>query len=117
MATFCDQDGDNSLKKNSPEEDSKNISIQKKKNYVSWAVFLFTVSIVLISLISVVFPALIASGHSIIKELEAIGIQMQQPSSFELGVWARPLIASNLIILTIAILYHKQKLPGPLKEK
>ena len=102
---------------NPPEEDSKNISIPKKQNYVSWAVFLFTVSIVLISLTSVVFPAFIASGHTTIKELEAIGIEMTQPSSVELGVWARPLLAANIVVFVIAFLYFKQKLPIGIKSK
>lgn len=100
-------------KKSNPEESqsSKNKHFEKKPNIVSWLILLFTLTIVVISLISVVFPALIASNNSAIRELQNLGIEPLDIDSFVTGVWAGPLLATNLIILGIAILYYKKKLP------
>src|SRR6266571_1030161 len=35
---------------------------------------------------------------------------------FEFGIWAFPLISTNLILLVIGILYHKKLLPRFIKE-
>lgn len=75
-------------------------------NIIPWIVFLFSIGIVLISLVSVVFPAIILSSESQIP-----GIIGTSPDSFEVGVWAGPLIAVNIIIFLITILHFKNKLP------
>jgi len=72
-------------------------------NAVTWAVFIATLEIVLISITSVVFPALVVRTASRIVD-NAI-------NPWEPGVWAFPLIISNLIILGIGIAYYKKKLP------
>jgi len=101
---------------NNDENPSTNNPIWKKTGFLSWAVFLFTLSIVLISLFSVVFPAFIASNNSTIGELKELGIEVFEVNSFELGIWAAPLIAANLIVFGLAILYFKKKLPNSISK-
>ncbi len=93
---------------------SEENKVQKKSAIVTWAVFLFSSSIVLISLISVIFPALIVSNNSVLRELLELGVESFNFDPFVLGIWAEPLIVTNLIILGIAILYFKKKLPHSL---
>ena len=69
-------------------------------------VFLFSASIVIISLTSVVFPAILISSES-----QILGVIDSSPNSFETGVWAMPLIITNVLIFGITILYFKNKLP------
>ena len=86
------------------EKDSSEIKThQRVNNPVSWIVFLFTISIVLLSLISVVFPALMARSISEFQDFEI--------NPFETGMWAGPLVATNLILLALGLLYFKGKLP------
>ena len=80
------------------------------------AVFLFSVSIVLISLFSVVFPAYIASNNSTITQLNDLGINLAEVNSFTPGVWATSLFVSNFAILGLAILYFKKKLPNSIRD-
>jgi len=84
---------------------------QKKVNLVTWLVFLFTISVVLISLTSAVFPALIVSNVTNVSDLAELGIYPININPFETGVWAIPLLVTNLVVLGIAILYFKKKLP------
>ena len=95
---------------------SEKKKVQKKSSIVSWAVFLFTISIVILSLISVIFPTLIVSNNSNLSELREFGIEPFSVDPFFLGVWAEPLIVTNLIILGIAVLYIKKKLPSPIRK-
>jgi len=102
----------NQNESNSPKENSFNKKlVSKKNNFVFWAVFIFAVSIVLINLVSVVFPALIASNNSVINEFRELGIIPLEIDQFTLGVWTVPLIISNFIVFVLAILYFKKKLP------
>ena len=72
------------------------------------AMFLFSIAVVLISLISVVFPALLASTSSLpIPEINIVEV-----NSYEYGVWAIPLFIANILVFLIAILYFKNKLPS-----
>ena len=84
---------------------------QKKGNLVTWIVFLFTISVVLISLTSVVFPALIVSNVTNVSDLPELEIYPIKINPFEAGVWAVSLLVTNLVVLGIAILYFKKKLP------
>jgi len=81
---------------------------QKKGNLVTWIVFLFTISVVLISLTSVVFPALIVSNVTNVSDLPELGIYPIKINPFEAGVWAVPLLVTNLVVLGIVILYFKK---------
>ena len=83
----------------------------KTKNPLLWIVFLFSVSIVLISLISVIFPAILVSS-----EPQIPGVIDTSPNSFEVGVWAGPLIITNIIVLGMTFLYFKNKLPSGISK-
>jgi len=83
----------------------------KRKNIVNWSVFIFSLVVVLASLISVIFPALIASNNSTINELRELGIFSVEIDPFTIGVWAGPFLVANFIVFALAILYFKKKLP------
>lgn len=90
--------------------------IQKKRDFVSWIVFLFTLAIVLITLVSVVFPALISSNNSILQEIHELGIIVGEAEPYETGIWTGPFLAANLIVFGIAILYFKKRLPNIISQ-
>ncbi len=77
---------------------------QQKTGIVSWIVFLVTISLVVITLTSVIFPAFILGSTSEIKYPIEINI-------FETGLWAYPVISANIIVFGLLILYYKNKLP------
>jgi len=85
--------------------------LTSKTSFVCWIVFLFSLVIVLINLISVVFPALIASSNSTIAELQDLGIPLLPVDPFVIGVLAYPLIATNIVVFGLTILYFKKRLP------
>ncbi|MEX0765009.1 MAG: hypothetical protein WEC35_03395 [Nitrosopumilaceae archaeon] len=96
-----------------PEKPAAKNQIQKQKtSKVSIAVFLATLVAVLISLVSVLFPALVASSVSNIPEF--VGLESVLPEPFEVGVLAIPLVAANIISGAVAILYFKKVLPQQL---
>lgn len=71
---------------------------------VSWAVFLITLAIVLISLVSVVFPAFVLRSLGGLEDYTGI-------NPFETGIWTYPFLAANFIVFGLAALYFKNKLP------
>jgi len=73
---------------------------------IPWIVFLFSISIVLISFISVVFPALILATDTI----RIPGIEPVTPDPFETGVWSGGVVVSSIIIFSLAFLHHKKKI-------
>ena len=77
-----------------------------KDNILSWAVFLPTVIIVLLSLSSVLFPALLTRSTSPFQGTIATP-EFIDP--FQPGILAIPLVAINVIILGIGIVYRKKK--------
>jgi len=96
-----------SKKSEEPKEpDSLQIRTSQNSNVISWIVFLFTISIVLISLTSAVFPALMARSISEFQDFEI--------NPFETGIWAGSLVTANIILLGIGMLYFKGKLPQPI---
>jgi len=72
---------------------------------IPWIVFLFSISVVLISFTSVVFPALILASDTI----RIPGIDPVTPDPFETGVWSGGMIVSSIIIFSLALLHHKKK--------
>lgn len=74
---------------------------------VSWIVFLFSIGIVLISFVSVIFPALILASDTVIIP----GIQPVTPDPFETGVWSGAVISTSIIVFGLAFLHHKKKIP------
>lgn len=67
---------------------------------------------VIICLVSVVFPALIVSSGTI----QIPGVTSVTPYPYEIGVWAGYMIAANIIVFAIVILYFKNKLPNQLSK-
>jgi len=88
------------------------MSLEKTSNFVTWIVFLTTLAVAIISIVSVIFPALILSNSQTIIELENAGISQVGPNSFEVGVWSGSLIATNAIIFAMYFLYIKGRLPN-----
>ena len=83
---------------------AKKIQIKKlKSNALGWVVFFATLEIVLVSLIPVIFPALIARTVS--------PVTISPVSPWEIGAMAGPLILTNLIVLGIGLAYYFKKLP------
>ncbi|MFQ5782729.1 MAG: hypothetical protein ACE5GR_06715 [Nitrosopumilus sp.] len=77
---------------------------------IPWIVFLFSISIVLISFVSVIFPALILASDTI----KIPGIEPVTPDPFEGGVWSGGVIITSIIIFSLALL-HKKKI-NPLSK-
>lgn len=77
--------------------------IEKSNLIISKLVFIFSISIVSFSLISVVFPALVIRSTS--------GASFSNVDVFELGLFAIPFILSNSLFFIIFVLYQKNKLP------
>ncbi len=82
---------------------TKEQKVQAKTSKASWIVFLATLVIVLISLTTVLFPSLVTRSTSSFRDIEI--------TPYETGVWIYPLLATNFILLGIAILYKKNKIP------
>ena len=76
---------------------------ESKEKIISYVIFVFTLVIVLINLISLVFPSLI------ITLLDNSGFANEP---FELGIMAIPLLVTNIAVLIFGILYYSKKLPS-----
>ena len=82
----------------------KNIS---DKSIVSNIIFLLTIIVVGISLVSVIFPALISSIASPYEN---------ELNPFELGPRFSLLIISNVILIGVGFLYYRKKLPKSINK-
>jgi len=80
---------------------------QQKTGIVSWVVFLVTISIVIITLTSAIFPIFLLGSTGDIKYPIELNI-------FETGLWAYPVITANVIVFGLALFYFRKKLPTPL---
>jgi len=69
---------------------------------ISYAVFFCTLSVVLLILISMIFPALFSSSF---------GLYAENLEPLELGHQAIFIIVSNVVIFGLGILYYKKKIP------
>jgi len=76
---------------------------------VSKVIFLITLGVVLITLTSVIFPALIMEFTNEIKYPVDI-------NPFELGIWAIPVLTINLLLLVLIILYQKKLFPDTITK-
>ncbi len=103
-------------KTNSPEPDLHENKQIRRKSLASWTAFLFSISVVLISLVSVVFPALIASSNSTTSDLNELGIELLEVNPFSIGFWALALVATNIAVFGIAVLYFKNRLPSSISK-
>jgi len=82
-----------------------------RPNPISWIVFFFTISIVLISLVPVVFPALIVTSFTTVSDLEQFGVAGGEIDPFEAGPLAAPLFITSGVVFGLAILHFKNKIP------
>ncbi len=97
---------DKKNKKSNPQPEKKEPrTFSIKPHLLSWAVFVPTVVIVFISLIPVMFPALIARASS---PFQSAAFAPNVVNPFEPGVLAVPLVVINVIILVIGIAYYKR---------
>ena len=79
------------------------MSEQLTSKLVTYAAFLVTITIVGISILSVIFPALIISNtYEMPVDL----------NPFETSPWTFPIILSSSILLGIGFLYKSNKLPS-----
>ena len=85
-------------------------SAKSTKNHaiIPLTVFLFSISIVLISFVSVIFPALILASSTVTIP----GIAPVTPDPFETGVWSGGVVISSIILFGLALLHHKKKIPS-----
>jgi len=83
--------------------------IQKiKTSKVSWVVFVCSFTIVLVNIISVLFPSLIISTF-----IDESGLETEP---FEQGFMFAPILISNFSLLALGILYYKKKLPHKIEN-
>ena len=80
-------------------------SMNKFSPILSYAVFAFSVSIILLCSVSVIFPALI---QSVTSEFSDFPFYTPLVDPFELGVLAVPFVVLNGMILLIGIVYYKK---------
>ncbi len=80
----------------------------KNNQIIPWIVFVFSISIVLISFTSVMFPALILVSDT----LNIPGIDSVTPEPYETGVWSGGVIIISIITFGLTFLYFKNKLPS-----
>jgi len=79
------------------------VSEQYSSKIVTYSVFLVTLGVVGLSVISMIFPALIISStYEFPTDLDP----------FETSPWAIPIIASSIILFSIGFLYKKNYLPS-----
>ena len=82
-----------------------NKNLISKSSLLSYGVFAFSVSIVLLCCVSVIFPALISSTTS---EFKQFPFYTPQVDPFEIGTLAIPFVILNGIVLLIGIIYYKK---------
>ena len=78
--------------------------VTNKSRFVSWAIFLAALAAVLVTVTTVVFPALLVRSIGGFEDYSAI-------NPFETGIWSYPLLATDGILLVLAVLYVKNRLP------
>ena len=88
-----------------------------KRGKLSWIVFLFTLFVVLISMIAFVFPALLISEMGSVNEIDKTGLEgLYKINTYELGYWTVTLFVSNIFVFTIFALYYCNKLPDSIRH-
>ena len=75
----------------------------RKITKISYAVFFLTLGIVVINLVSLLFPALIVTLTS---------DSGSQIDPFEPGAWAIPFLVTNVVVFYLIIIYYRKNLPN-----
>ena len=78
----------------------------QKSNIISYVVFVFALVIVLINVVSLIFPSLIITLIDDTVDANPYG----------LGTWAIPVIVANIAVLVFGILYYTKRLPNLVKN-
>ena len=81
----------------------------RQSSTISNIVFVTTLTVVIISTISILFPALIVVSVSPYQDSISV-------NPFEPGIWAFPVVVVNSALLILGILYFKKKLPTIVKK-
>tara|TARA_Y100000996_G_C22517887_1_gene641188 strand:+ start:91 stop:1323 length:1233 start_codon:yes stop_codon:yes gene_type:complete len=81
--------------------------IKQPKNILTTFIVIFSLFVVGITLVSVLFPALIISNF---------GSPANGLDAFEIGSNGSIIVLSNFIIISLGIIYYKNKLPSPLQK-
>lgn len=79
----------------------------QSSDYVSWAVFLGAITVVLIAVTTAIFPTLIVRFFG--GSPDYLGI-----NPFETGIWTVSFLTTNFVLLAVTILYLKNLLPNPI---
>jgi len=127
--SFKDHDGLGKKSKKRQEKQAPESSAKKPESEssqkirpspISWIVFFFTIfftiSMVFLSLIPVVFPSLIVANFTSVNELEQLGISGKQIEPYEPGPLAGALFVTSGIVFGLAILHFKNKLPQSISK-
>ena len=93
---------------------SKKDKIRPRK--VSWIVFFFSISMVIISLIPIVFPAGIVTWFTQVNDLDQFDFIVPERDPFQTGPLAGALFTTSGIVFTLAVLYFKNKLPDVISK-
>ena len=83
--------------------------VVNKSRFVSWAIFLAALVGALVTVTTVVFPALLVRSIGGFEDYSAI-------NTFETGIWSYPLLVTNVILLFVTLLYLKNRLPQPITK-
>jgi len=100
--------------KEKPSELSESEKIRPSK--ISWIVFFFTISMVILSLIPVVFPSAIVANFTQVNDLEQFGVSGKPLDAYEVGPLAGALFVTSGIVFGLAILHFKSKLPQSISK-
>ena len=80
---------------------------QKSNNFLSYLVFLSTLSIVLISLFAIIFPGFLISNYfPYDTDLEP----------FESSIWLIPVLSFSFVVIALGFAYYKGKLPDQINK-
>jgi len=100
-------------KEKSPEPQS---SEKLRPSAISWIVFFFTISVVILSLIPVVFPSAIVANFTQVNDLEQLGISGLEMDPFQAGPLSGALFVTSGIVFGLAILHFKNRLPQSISK-
>ena len=75
---------------------------EKKSRFITYVVFIFALTVVILNIVSLIFPALLLTSFVSVES---------RINPFELGSWAIPFLVANLSVLAFGLLYYRKLLP------
>ena len=81
----------------------------RQSNAISNIVFVSTLKVVIITTISILFPALIGASVSPYQDTVPV-------NPFHPGTWLFPVLVVNFALLILGVLYFKKRLPNIVKK-